>query len=235
MNVVNRIEENCKLLYDGWRDRVEYKTPVKYHTTECAKLAYCDCPTKDETRVRTVKRPSLLDQLKEYGANKDADLGPKAARGAPRVKTPKMHPELNGFLTLDEITCDAYMLLDRIFEDAGRDRTWLSMPLKAILQGLPYQVSQFAGQRPDLVRDIDRALCRWIAKAKATLSLTVSDAMFGDTVCGNCGGGLVVAWDNSSAVKCVGTPSAPPCGETYPMEDWVALYEGRKTTREGSS
>lgn len=228
--MIERIDANCKTLYDGWREQVEYKVPVMYHgACEDRNNPACGCPTVDEVRVRQVKRPGLLEQLKEYTSNKDADLNPKAARGAPRVKTPKMHPELAGCLTLDEITCDAYTLLDKIFEEAGRDRLWLAQPLKAILQGLHYQVSQFAGERPDLARDVMKATDRWVAKAKASLKLTVSEAMFGDTVCGNCNGGLAVAWDNSSDVRCIGTPAAPPCGTSYPMSEWVALYErGRK-------
>ncbi|MFF5973708.1 hypothetical protein ACFY7C_19485 [Streptomyces sp. NPDC012769] len=139
---------------------------------------------------------------------------------------------MTGFLTLDEITCEAYMLLDRIFEEADRDRTWLAVSIIAVFAGLHYQVTQFAEARPDLARDIVKATDKWVRQAKAALRVTVSDAQFGDTVCGNCGGGLAVAWDNSSDVRCVGTPADAPCGETYPMSEWVALYEGSKRNAE---
>ena len=133
-----------------------------------------------------------------------------------------------GFFTLDEITCDAYMSLDLIMTEAGRDRTWLSAPLKTVFEGLTYQVQQFAEARPDLARDTLKLTDKWVRQARAALRVTVSDAQFGSTVCGNCGGGLSVAWDNSSDVRCVGTPETPPCGETYPMSEWVALYERGK-------
>lgn len=236
--MLDRVEANCKLLWKGWREKVEYKIPVKYHDKEtCAihrvRAATCECPVENESRTRSVNREGLIQQLREYTKNVDADLNPKAARGAPRVKTPKLHPEMAGFLTLDEITCEAYTLLDRVFEEAGRDRTWLAQPIESMFMGLTYQVGQFGEERPDLAREVAKATDRWVAMAKTTLKLTVSDAMFGDMVCGNCGGGLAVAWDNSSEVRCIGAPDEPPCGETYPMSEWVSLYEKKKRDAAG--
>jgi hypothetical protein len=163
--------------------------------------------------------------LREFQANKDVDRNPKSERAAPRVKKPKLHPELNGFLTLDEIHCDAYMVLDRVFEQAGRDRTWLSQPLKMVLMGLGYQVRQFVEDQPELASEVLHATAKWVMLAKRTLALTVPDAIFGDTVCGICSGGLAIAWDNSSDIRCVGTPATPPCGKVYPKTEWLALYE----------
>lgn len=228
--LLKRLEENCKLLGSGWRDRVEYTVPAKYHGPGCMKGDDCHCPITHEKRIRHVHRPSLLEQLREFRQNRDTDRNPKSERGAPRVKTAGKPPgDVTGFFTLDEITCDAYTVLDRIFEEAGRDRRWLvEQPLGSIFNGLGYQVKQFIDDRPDLARDVLKATDRWVRQAKAALRVTVSDAMFGDTVCGNCGGGLSVAWDNSSDVRCVGTPATAPCGETYPMSEWVQLYERGK-------
>jgi hypothetical protein len=227
-HLIETIEENCKVLASGYSERVEYKVPVIYHRAQCSDRGHCECPTTNETRVRSVVRPCLLDQLQEFQENKDTNRNPQAARGAPRVKTPKMHPELRGFFVLDEITCEAYMLLDRVFEEGGRDRVWLAQKLKYVIQNLTYQMTCIVEARPDLVGQVMRATNKWVGQARGALNQNVSDAMFGDTVCGNCGGGLSVAWDNSSDVRCVGTPSAPPCGETYPMDEWVSLYERGK-------
>ncbi|MFD4474666.1 hypothetical protein ACFWPU_00915 [Streptomyces sp. NPDC058471] len=225
---LKRIADNCVLMHNGWNDRVEYEQAIKYHTTECDTLGGCDCPTKNEKRAREVKRPGLLEQLKEYQQNKDVNRNPKAARGAPKIKTPKMHPELNGYLTLDEITCDAYMTLDRVLEEAGRDRLWLAQSLKGVFQGLHYQVAQFSETHPDLVHEVDKALNRWINQAKTTLHMTVADAMFANMVCENCNGALAIAWDNSTDIRCIGSPSDPPCGHTYPRSEWITLYEKGK-------
>lgn len=229
--LLDRIDQNCTLLGAGWKEQVDYTLPVTYHDKEICQPRNkpCGCPVKNEKRTKYINRESLLEQLRLYSQNRDTDRNPKAERGAPRVKTAGKPPgDVTGFLTLDEITCDAYSTLDRIFEEAGRDRMWLAQSLKIVLTGLRYQVSQFAETRPDLARDVLKATDKWVRQAKTALKMTVSDAMFGDTVCGNCGGGLKVAWDNSSDVECIGTLSSPPCGETYPMSEWVALYEKGK-------
>lgn len=228
--LLDRIEENCNLLISGWDEYVPYKVKEQEHEgVECFGKK-CDCPERLKSRSRRVRRPGLLEQLRQYQQHKDADLNPKAARGAPRVKTPKTHPELAGYLTLDEITCDANARLDRIFEEAGRDRLYfVDRNFNSVISGLPYQVRQFIDARPDLARDVLRLTDKWVRQAKATLKMTVSDAMFSGMVCGNCEvGALAVSWDNSSDVRCAGTPAEPPCGHTYPMSEWVALYERGK-------
>lgn len=232
--LLDRLERNCQALGDGYKERVEYKIPVKYHDKATCTGGTCECPVKEESRTRMAKRPGLLEQLREYQQNRDTDRNPKAARGAPRVKKPKLHPELGGFLALDEITCDANMLLDRIFEEAGRDRTWLVERggIASVMNGLPYQVQQFVEARPDLARDVLKATDKWIRQAKAALRVSVADAMFEGYVCENCGGALSVAWDNSTDVRCAGSPETPPCGHTYPMSEWVQLYErGKRDVR----
>jgi hypothetical protein len=217
--LLERLGNNCTALGAGWKERVDYTVPVTYG----------DGRIEHEKRVKYVNRESLLEQLRLFNQNRDTDRNPKAERGAPRVKTAGKPPgDVTGFLTLDEITCEAYSFLDRIFEEVDRDRLFLTQPLKAVLAGLTYQVRQFVESRPDLARDILKVTDKWVRQAKQALRMTVSEAMFGGTVCGNCAGGLAVAWDNSSDVRCVGTPTEPPCGETYPMSEWVALYEKGK-------
>lgn len=226
--IIKRIDDNCKLLASGYSERVEYKASLVYHRAICSKGTDCDCPRVIEDRVRRINRPSLIAQLKEWQQNCDVDRNPKAARGAPRVKTPRMHPELRGFFTLDEITCEAYTLFDRILEEGGRDRSFASAPIEYVINGMAYQMTHIIESHPDLAQQLLKSTGKWVAQAKAALNQTVSDAMLGETVCGNCGGGLSVAWDNSSDVRCVGSPSEPPCGETYPMSEWVTLYERGK-------
>jgi hypothetical protein len=215
------VAENCKLLVSGYRERSEYVDMVKYP----------DGP-KPETRVRHIQRRGLLDQLEAYSKNRDADLSPKAARGAPRVKKAKLNPELNGFLTLDEITCDIYMSLDRLFEEAGRDRTFLSQPIRVVVGSLPVQLRYIIESgRPDIARKIAGLTDKWVDMARRTLNQKVGDAMFGDTVCGNCGGGLTAPArieGEDAVVRCIGTPTEAPCGEEYPASEWLELYERQK-------
>lgn len=234
--LMERLTENVGLLVYGWREKIEYEVPVRYHDKGQCSFAsrakngdVCSCPVRNEKRSRHIQVDCLLDQLKEYAKSKDVDRNPQAARQPPRVKKIKNNPELNGFFTLDEITCDAYMVIDKAYEEADLDRTVTSRPLTEVLGGLILKMGELAEGRPDLVRDMVKATGKWVSMARHTLNMTVSEAQFSGTVCGNCQGGLAVAWDNSSDVRCIGTPTAPPCGETYPMSEWVSLYEkGRK-------
>lgn len=224
---IERLRVNCELLADGWREKVEYTTPVTYHREECGK-PHCECPVVNEKRAHKARRPGLLEQLKDFQHHRDTDREPKSERGAPSKGKSQPPGEVHGIFTLDEITVDAYMTIDRILEDGGRDRLYASQPLREVLHGLGYQMHQIVDTRPDLVREMVRATDKWIAMARRALRHTVSDAQFADTVCGNCGGGLAVPWDNSGEVRCIGTPSEAPCGEFYPISEWVALYEKSK-------
>lgn len=227
------IKENCELLVVGWFESVEYKVPVTYHDRDkCSHRARsvqgtCNCPVEHEVRKRDIKRPGLLQQLEEFKKYQDTDREPKAERQAPRVKKIKNNAELSGFFALDEIACDASAVIDRAWAEAEISRTWASVKTLTLLGLLPGQSANLVS-RPDLVWTIRRATDKWVAQARRVLRLTVSDAMFGDTVCGNCGGGLGVPVDASGAVRCIGSPTAAPCGDEYPMSEWVALYERMK-------
>ena len=235
--LLHQIRQDCNLLAEGYDEKVEYKVPVAYHRDVCpirakAKTS-CECPVVNEDRVRWVKRPGLLGQLKNFQQNKDVDRNPKAARGAPRVKKPKMHPELAGFFTLDEICAEAYTVMDKVLEEGGRDRSWAAQNVVLAIAGLPGQLVHFAERRPDLIATTAAATGGWRRKAEGALRLAVSDSIFEGTVCGNCGGALSVPWsvDGDSEVRCIGTGVEPPCGETYPVSEWVRLAKGRNDDR----
>jgi hypothetical protein len=219
-----RIEDNCKLLQNGYNERVEYIVQVAYHSESCKYHAKtrvpkddCECRVENETRIRNIHRPGYLQQLKEFAQNKDTDRNPKAERGAPRIKVAGRPPgDMGGFFTLDEIVVDIVRTVDIVLEEVGRDRHWAAMSVDNILIGLPNQVAQFMQARVD--------------SARSTLKITVGDSIFDKIVCGNCGGGLATPWGNrgEADVRCVGTPSAGPCGETYPMSEWIKLYEAQR-------
>lgn len=236
--LILRLRENCELLGQGYDERVEFTMPVGYHNAHCPRTAVTtkitdECNSKcrivNEKRSRNIRRKGLLEQLQDYQANKDVDRNPKAARGAPRVKTPKMHPELAGFFALDEIVTDIYSTVDQAMADSGRDRTWVAQPTKHILIGLPTQATYLLDRHVDIARHLDRKAAGWVATARRTLKIAVSDSTFRDASCGNCGGFLASPNGNQgeSSIRCVGTDDAPPCGHEYPMSDWLSLYEGR--------
>lgn len=235
--IVERVEANCKLLYDGYIERVEYSVAVAYHRSTCqhhgsAEAQDCPCPVVHEQRVRNVRRPGYLQQLREFAQHKDTDRNPKAERGAPRVKSPGRPPgDMGGFFTLDELECDIPTVVDRALAEAGRDRTWAAQSVRKILIGLGCQVAHIlAAGRPDVARDLDLASTRWVDSARSTLKITVGDSMFESVTCGNCGGALQTPHGNQgdADVRCIGHPDAPPCGETYPPGEWLRLYEDHK-------
>jgi hypothetical protein len=297
-NLVVRIDENCKLLYEAYLEKVEYSLGVAYHIELCphhgrsTKPKDCPCEVVHEKRVRQVRRPGLLDQLREFAANKDTDRNPKAERGAPRVKTAGRPPgDMGGFFALDELECDIPAVADRFLEAVGRDRTWAAQSVRLILLGLAGQVSaalssagfeearldstmidsgddrlrdcedRLPDRKADLhgckddqgegdhgtkisdhetpfdhARKVDLAVTRWVDLARRTLKITVQETIFDKIVCGNCGGGLATPAGNRGDhdVRCVGTPTDPPCGETYPPGEWLRLYEDQQR-RDGRS
>lgn len=232
---LRKIESNCKLLYGGYQEKVEYVIDVAYHRGECVHYGKstrvkddCDCPTAKEKRVRNVNRPGYLDQLHKFAQNKDTDRNPKAERGAPRVKVAGRPPgDMAGFFALDELSCNIVNVIDRALEEVGRDRTWACGPIHQVLAGLAHQVAYFVESRPDVARDVEKATTKWVESAQSTLKISTGNAIFDSVVCGNCGGALGSPWGNQgeSDVRCIGSPSAEPCGETYPVSEWLRLYE----------
>ena len=233
--VVDRINDNCKLLYSGYQEKVEYTLPVACHKADCrhyGKTTHpredCLCPVTNEQRVRNVNRPGYIDQLHRFGENKDTDRQPKAERGAPRVKVAGRPPgDLGGFFALDELTCDILSTIDKALDEVGRDRTWASSPIHQVLAGLATQVSYFADTRPDVAREIDIKVKGWVDSCRSTLKISTSEGIFDSVTCGNCGGALASPWGNrgETDVRCIGSPSEEPCGETYPVTEWLRLYE----------
>jgi hypothetical protein len=228
---VQAVSDNCDLLTRTNREKIEFTEMVKYHTGPAHHADTCECPEKPERKARFVNRPALLDQLKNYSREKDCNLSPQAERQAPRVKKAKLNPELNGFLTLDEITVDIYSSLDKVFEKGERDRRWLVEPIHTILQGLPNQTSYLVALgHHDLAHEVRRLTDKWVDMARRTLNHTVPDTMFANTVCGNCGGALVDVREpgQQPVVRCKGTPAEPPCGTEYPPSEWLKLYQGER-------
>lgn len=229
---IKKVEADIKLLNQGWRDKVEYMLPVVYHRPHCESTGNgnaCECPIVNEKRSKHVTSPGLLQQLEEYGKHVDLGAEPKAERGSPGKSKSRPPGDMNGFHTLDEIIAEAYTITDRIMREAGRSAE--VMPIREVLNQLPYQCRQIVDDYPHLVEDIAHATGRWVDKAQRALGIKTTETVFANTVCGDCGGALAVGRDlRRTDVRCVGTPAAKACGRRYPMSEWVGLYEkGRKS------
>lgn len=229
---IARIEENIKQLTTGWQEKIEYDKPVKYHQGGCADGTGCACPVVNEKRSKYIRHKPLLEQLREYARHVDLGAEPQAERGSPNKSGSKPPASMAGFHALDEIHIEAYSLTDRVMRESGRSKTFGVdyKKLAAMLDQLPYQCRQIVTDYPHLVGDILAATGKWVDMAKRVLGFKTSEVMFRDTVCGECGGALLVGRDpNKTDVRCGGTPSTPSCGTKYPMSQWLELYEkGRR-------
>lgn len=64
---------------------------------------------------------------------------------------------------------------------------------------------------------------KWVHDARCLLGYESRRTAVQDVTCGECGGTLVVAFDATSDVRCIGTASADPCGMVYGRLEWVSL------------
>ena len=93
----------------------------------------------------------------------------------------------------------------------------------AILADLRAWVIDSVSTRENGAQIVARAFRRWVHDARVMLGYEGRRVTLADTVCGECGGTLVVAIDATSDVRCVGTDDAEPCGMVYGRLDWVSL------------
>ena len=77
----------------------------------------------------------------------------------------------------------------------------------------------------DLLLELRRDLQQYVKRARLLLGYDVRMRTIADTVCGECGGTLIVADDASSDVFCVGNAEAgtATCGRRYDHTEWIDL------------
>lgn len=68
-------------------------------------------------------------------------------------------------------------------------------------------------------------------RAQTLLGHEAPIKLLADSVCGECGGALAVPSDARGAVRCVGSPQAPPCGTRYQHSRWLELALERQAER----
>jgi hypothetical protein len=75
----------------------------------------------------------------------------------------------------------------------------------------------------DLLLELRRDLQKYVKRARLLLGYDVPMKEIAGTVCGECGGTLIVADDASSDVICVGSLDTESCGRRYDHTEWIAL------------
>ncbi|MFE0101181.1 hypothetical protein [Streptomyces sp. NPDC059009] len=97
----------------------------------------------------------------------------------------------------------------------------------SVLRALPdWCAMASADGHDDLVYEVKEDLRKRVRSARIILGYDAPQRMLKDSVCGDCGGALIVADDASSDVRCIGTPEAPSCGTKYFRWQWIELLEG---------
>jgi hypothetical protein len=165
-----------------------------------------------ESRVTSVRQRSLLHQLaSEVSGYSPSSVGERY--GQPGSRPP-------GSLDMLDLLTDIDLYLGAV-KATGKGREAKLRSLVSI---------SFSGG-PEWGSVIVRDLGRFVKTARIMLGYDVPARPLRDTVCGSCGGTLVVAQDADSDVRCVGKPtddpqvSEPPCGTVYPRWQWVDLLE----------
>ncbi|MFH8405545.1 hypothetical protein ACH4FX_12330 [Streptomyces sp. NPDC018019] len=240
MNDAEAIAESAAQLATGCEERVQFTVIVRQHAPQCRlqraamtpgrrKHHECDCPGHLEERAETKRFPALIQQL-EAAVFEPASAAGDSGGGAdkPHSNPPGNQAVLDLLFAVKARTFGYYhQLRNALFPD------YRDAPATSTANALA-QIADWAAMACDgtlecseeLVHDIRTGLGRLVRGARITLGHDAPQRMLADTVCGECGGALVVADDASSDVRCIGTPEAPPCGTKYFRWQWVDLLEG---------
>ncbi|MCX4912830.1 hypothetical protein [Streptomyces sp. NBC_00687] len=112
---------------------------------------------------------------------------------------------------------------------ALREHLYPTHPQRAVdtvtaLRTLPDWCAMAGGA--EVAGNVREVLRKHVRTARIVLGYDTRQHMLADTVCGDCGGALIVADDASTDVRCIGSPDTPPCGTRYYRWQWIDLLEG---------
>lgn len=207
----------------------------------------CRCPRRIVPRGRTVHDGALLWQLTAVAAMVGGQAVPGEAipAGSPWDDDGALSPSRGGGFESRPPVSDAVLLADEIASGVAA----LYARLRRAAGLPPGGRRSVAGQLRELVtlasdvdeRTAERAARRvrsWTHAARARLKYEARMIRLDGTVCGECGGDLIVAADASTDVVCVGGTVAGPapegedwpvaydgCGQRYPRSSWVDLLD----------
>lgn len=95
--------------------------------------------------------------------------------------------------------------------------------LTSLIIGIGLLVETRCEEIPHDCGTVARMLNKWVHDARVLLGYESRKVVLADTVCGQCGGTLIVAIDATSDVRCIGTEAADSCGMVYNRLEWVSL------------
>jgi hypothetical protein len=194
--------ESYNALVNGFSEPVEYVVTVN---------------GQREARRAVRRYDGLLRQLAEQSTTPLPSRGQNGPGGGKAGSRPTMNMVYaNAVDTIEENAWIAWELLC----GPGYNSEW---GLSLLLAHLYDHVKGYADERPDECATVARMARKWVHDARVLLGYESRKVTLADTVCGECGGTLVVAIDATSDVRCIGTASAEPCGMVYGRLEWVSL------------
>lgn len=206
MTDLETLRANTEQLCSGWSEKIEYSIMMNRQI---------------ERRARTIRHPSLIHDLRKHiGVPRK---GVKCERSAPNKPGSRPPGDMSALYLLDEITVEAEYLRTRIRQENGLGHPETTPEVVELLAGLVEPLAWLEAAHPDLLRMAAGNSTGWVRRARLLLGYDQPRATLRDTVCGDCGGQLVVAADASSDVLCVGDSLKPACGRVYQQGQWLSL------------
>lgn len=202
MNTTNVVRECVDALVNGFSEPVEYVVTVN---------------GQREARRAVRRYEGLLTQLTAQSTVPLARTGANGPSGGkPGSRPPMNMAYANAVDTIHEGALTAWAML----HEWGPNPKW-SLPV--LLAQIQHTIEHDAGECPDECATVAGMARKWVHDARVLLGYESRKSTLADTVCGACGGTLVVAVDATSDVRCIGKPPAEPCGMVYGRLEWVSL------------
>lgn len=213
MNDVERIGQLYSHLVHGWDEHIEWSERI---ITLKGDLIL-------EKRAKYIRQAGLIPQLQVAVSVKGSSNGQ-----GPSSNKPGSRPLINmaALDLLDHIVVGAQTWHDKLYDElyihhaVGNNRR-----LTHVLANILPMCERLQHVKPSLVRGVLKDANQWTKRARILLGYDKPLVMLRDTVCGECGGGLAVATDASTDVRCVGTPEESPCGVVYPRFRWLEMVD----------
>ena len=200
-DVVSDVRSSIDALTRGFSESVEYAVEVN---------------GKREARRTTRRHEGLIAQLELNSTTPLQSRVGGGGGGKPGSRPPINQVYADMVDTIHEQALIAHALL-------ARDDDPVPIVLGVILENLRLMVMTEYATKAHECGTVARMLNKWVHDARVLLGYESRKVVLADTVCGQCGGTLVVAIDATSDVRCVGTEEGDPCGMVYSRLEWVSL------------
>lgn len=217
MTDLDDIRELYSQLLAGWSEHVEYAIKVGGNT---------------EKRAKTVRHPALVAELQAAATETLTVKAGGGGRGSASKAGSRPPLDLTPLALLDDVRAEAVALHDElvlavtgVFPPLVNDKS-----LPVLLHNVVAMLGQVQHTKPGVVNRAHRYARRWVRQSRLALGHDQRHVMLRSSVCGGCGGALMVAPDASTDVRCVGYPDGEGgCGTVYERAHWIELWQAPDT------